>query len=202
MTYEERQLLRLFTNIQQKCYNPKDPSYKNYGQKGVGVCAAWRHNAQQFIADVSPRPSPRHTIALKHSSKDFSPDNVRWIDITKTKAGSHGQRGDLTNDQVLEVLRQVHDEGVPINALTLGFPASARHLRDIALGRARVVPGYPYPARLYEKRTEEQIAKEEALEAGLWSLIESLREFGVTMSDVLAHARILRTRKAAKACDE
>lgn len=202
MTYEERQLLRLFTNIQQKCYNPKDPAYPKYGGKGIRLCAEWLHNAKQFIADVSPRPSPRHTITLKHWSKDFSPDNVRWIDIAKARGSSHGQRGDLTDDQVLEVLRQVHDEGVPINALTLGFPASARHLRDIALGRARVVPGYPYPARLYEKRTEEQIAKEEALEAGLWNLIESLKEFGVTMSDVLAHARSLRTRKAPKVCDE
>lgn len=195
MTYEERQLLRLFTTIQQKCHNPNDAAYPRYGGRGISMCPEWRQNSKQFLADIGPRPSPRYTLQLKNMDGDFSPGNVRWVDVDTLKAGHKGQRGALTDENVVEILRLVNDEGMSLSSVALGFPATTTHIRNIALGHTRKIEGYPYPARLYEKRTLEQIEKEEAIVEGLWSLTKSAK---ATMKELFAWARVLRYRTPPK----
>ena len=192
-TLEGKQLLRMFTNIRQKCYCPTDTSYPSFGGRGIKLCPEWYGNFHQFAADLPPRPSFRHTLTLKNSSKDFSPDNVKWVNISQTKVGSRGQRGDLTDEDIDEILRLVHEEKVKIANILLGYPVSESHLRDILLGRARRIQDYPYPAKLYETRTSAQIAKEEAMTTGLWALA---RDLGVNMSEVSLMARALVKRRA------
>lgn len=37
-----------YDGMMRRCYNPKDPSYKNYGAKGVRVCEAWIRDIEEF----------------------------------------------------------------------------------------------------------------------------------------------------------
>lgn len=43
-------------NMLSRCYNPKDKSYSNYGDKGVVVCNRW-HRLDLFIQDVKKIPN-------------------------------------------------------------------------------------------------------------------------------------------------
>lgn len=42
--------------IKQRCYNPNDSSYKNYGGRGISVCDKWRNSFESFEEDVSKLP--------------------------------------------------------------------------------------------------------------------------------------------------
>jgi hypothetical protein len=64
--------------IKARCRNPENLHFKNYGGRGIDVCAAWHDDFAAFIADVGPRPSPLHTIERVDNSRGYEPGNVVW----------------------------------------------------------------------------------------------------------------------------
>ena len=66
-------------NIKQECYNYDNHSYHNYGAKGIGVCKRWLHSFNDFKNDMGERPSKKHVIDRIDETKDFTPNNCRWV---------------------------------------------------------------------------------------------------------------------------
>lgn len=61
-----------------RCNNPKHGSYKQYGARGIKVCAEWTDSFEQFLADLGPRPSPNHSLDRKNADGHYEPGNVQW----------------------------------------------------------------------------------------------------------------------------
>lgn len=69
---------RIWTGIRTRCFNPHANNYHLYGGRGITMCEAWRTSFGAFLADVGPRPSPRHSIDRIDNDGDYEPTNVRW----------------------------------------------------------------------------------------------------------------------------
>jgi hypothetical protein len=69
---------RLFKNMHQRCTNPNNPSWRDYGGRGIKVCKRW-NLFENFLADMGRRPSPDHSLD-RHPNNDgnYSPSNCRW----------------------------------------------------------------------------------------------------------------------------
>lgn len=63
----------------QRCHNPKNKGYKNYGALGVVMCNRWRESYAAFIEDMGPRP-PDTSLDRINPFGNYDPGNCRWVD--------------------------------------------------------------------------------------------------------------------------
>lgn len=62
----------------QRCTNKKQVSWKNYGARGITVCARWRKSFLSFLLDIGRKPSGRHTLDRKDGDGNYEPGNCKW----------------------------------------------------------------------------------------------------------------------------
>jgi hypothetical protein len=72
-----------------RCSRPANKDYKYYGGRGIRVCDAWS-DFRQFMADMGPRPSPRHSIDRKDSNGHYEPGNCRWATLMEQRRNQRG----------------------------------------------------------------------------------------------------------------
>lgn len=68
----------IWTAMKNRCGNPSDKAWKNYGGRGIRVCERWRNSYLAFISDVGRRPSPELSIDRINNDGNYEPGNVRW----------------------------------------------------------------------------------------------------------------------------
>lgn len=74
----------------QRCENPNNPSYHNYGGRGIVVCDEW-HDAARFMADMGARP-PGHTLDRIDPDGSYCPSNCRWATIKEQSRNKRRHR--------------------------------------------------------------------------------------------------------------
>lgn len=88
----------IWVGMRQRCNNPNDNAYMNYGGRGITVCPRWGL-FMNFYEDMGPRPKG---MSLDRIDPDggYAPDNCRWASATvqshnKRRSGrnSSGYRG-------------------------------------------------------------------------------------------------------------
>lgn len=76
-----------------RCHNPNDRDYDNYGGRGVMMCDEWRDSFEAFYAHIGSQPKgpDRFSIDRINNERGYEPGNVRWA-TAKEQANNRRHR--------------------------------------------------------------------------------------------------------------
>ena len=69
--------------MKQRCYNPNNKRYKDWGARGIKVCDRWKDSFENFYEDVSTLEhfgEKGYSLDRINNNGNYEPDNVRWAD--------------------------------------------------------------------------------------------------------------------------
>lgn len=102
-----------------RCTSPNDASWPYYGGRGIRVCERWLMDTgfANFLADVGPRPSLRHTIDRIDNDGHYEPGNVRWATKTEQNRNSRKNVRLTFRGETLTIAEWSERTGIPYRAL-------------------------------------------------------------------------------------
>jgi len=66
--------------MKDRCYNPNNNHYKNYGARGIIICDKWKYDFMAFLSDMGKRPGKFYSIERRDVNGAYEPSNCFWIE--------------------------------------------------------------------------------------------------------------------------
>lgn len=92
----------VWSELKQRCYNPKEPQYRNYGARGIKVCERWLQSFENFYADMGKAPDG-FSIDRIDVNGDYCKENCRWAD-NQTQQYNKRNTVKITSNGITETL--------------------------------------------------------------------------------------------------
>jgi len=110
---------RAWRSMRCRCYRVTDPSYQWYGGRGISVCQRWRESFLAFLADVGPRPSPRHSVDRIDNDGNYEPANCRWATTREQKANVSWNRHLTYNGETRNISEWARQTGISSSTIRI-----------------------------------------------------------------------------------
>lgn len=106
---------RSWNSMIQRCINPKDTAYRNYGGRGITVCKRWR-KFENFLEDMGVLPEG-HQIDRINNDMNYCKANCRWV---TSKINNRHKRNNLYfiyKNKTQLLIEWAEEVGIPYDTL-------------------------------------------------------------------------------------
>ena len=123
-------------SMNQRCNNPKNRYYYNYGGRGISVCERWTASFESFYSDMGDRPTRYHSIERIDNECGYDPTNCKWATRTEQQHNTRLQVNNKTgvNGVRLPKQRKKYVANITVNS-KLKYIGSFSSLTDAANAR-------------------------------------------------------------------
>ena len=83
----------IWRSMKQRCSNPNNKSYKNYGERGITVCDRWLESFENFYNDVIGSYKKGLQIDRIDNNGNYEPSNCRWVTLQQNISNAGSSRG-------------------------------------------------------------------------------------------------------------
>lgn len=127
INWNNKRIQHIFKDMKQRCYNKNEKSYRWYGAKGIKVCEEWLNNPLLFEEWAMKNGYEDNlTIDRCDETKDYSPDNCRWITLSQNSKYK-------STTSLINVNGEVHSGKDWANVLGLGYNRINTYVRKYGL---------------------------------------------------------------------
>lgn len=112
---------RSWSQMIQRCTNPKNPKYHNYGGRGITVCERWLNSYINFLEDMGRRPSVTDSLDRIDVEQGYTKENCKWS--TRKEQGWNRSTVTVTIEQVTEI-RNLFNSGLTRKEIRVKFNLS------------------------------------------------------------------------------
>jgi hypothetical protein len=67
----------IWASMRQRCNNPKNIKFKDYGGRGIKICDRW-DKFENFLQDMGERPSENVVLDRIDNDGNYEPSNCKW----------------------------------------------------------------------------------------------------------------------------
>lgn len=160
----------------QRCRNPRNKQYKDYGGRGITVCDRWT-SYSNFAADMGPRPTDLSLDRI-NNNKGYSPENCKWSTRQEQNSNKRnciylvqcGRRRMTLSEycrlnklQYRPIVKRIQDRGWPVELATqipvgrrmedktLALWHENQELREYLRLALAAISGYPTTERVLDE---------------------------------------------------
>lgn len=123
----DTRIYKTWSGMKNRCLNPKNQAYKDYGERGITVCDKWL-DFQGFYEDMKDNYSDNLTIDRIDNNKGYFKSNCRWatkLEQANNVRDNHIITVDNVTDTVANICRLHHvNYNRVIDRISHGWDAS------------------------------------------------------------------------------
>lgn len=112
----KKHLRIVWQNIRNRCLNPNNPRFKDYGGRGIKICKKWS-DFETFFNDMSKNYKPGLQIERIKNNRGYSPSNCKWASKTEQANNKRNSHFITHNGQTKTLAEWAKDLNIPYTAL-------------------------------------------------------------------------------------
>lgn len=90
-------IFKIWQGMRQRCNNPNDKDYEQYGGRGIKVCAEWDRSSESFINwALQNGYSDDLSIDRRDVNGNYCPENCHWATTTEQARNRRMQKSNTT----------------------------------------------------------------------------------------------------------
>lgn len=139
---ERQTLYKRWHAMISRCHNPVNPRYRDYGRRGIFVCAEWREFGRFIEWALANGFRPELTLERIDVNGPYSAENCEWA---STRAQGNNKRNSvrITYAGESKTIQQWSEEtGIPWSTIRLRFSSVLQPDQILATGYSSWVSGH------------------------------------------------------------
>ncbi len=117
----------------QRCCNPSNDRYADYGGRGITICDRWRNSPAAFLEDMGPRPSAKHSLEREDNEKGYSKENCVWATSAKQTRNRRCAKMLTVNGVTMNQIDWANKMGVPYTVISMRISRYKWSVEDAVL---------------------------------------------------------------------